>query len=246
MLAEPPPSPYDLHFSLFGFPVRVHPMFWLMTLLMGSQSGDAAGVLTWVVAVFLSILVHELGHALAMRAYGLRPWIVLHGMGGLTGYEPAYAGSSKGSDTLGQILISAAGPAAGFLLAALLVAVLMLAGQSDGVFFVGPWQLIPAVELPNARLSNLLNQVFFICVVWGVVNLLPIYPLDGGQIAREILLRLNPREGIRQSLLLSIIAAVGMAAFGLSRGMTITAIFFAYFAYSSYQILQAYSSRDPR
>ena len=95
MLAEPPPSQYDLHFSLFGFPVRVHPMFWLVTLMLGYQSGDAAAVLTWIVAVFLSILVHELGHALVMRAYGLRPWIVLHGMGGLTGYEPAYAARSK-------------------------------------------------------------------------------------------------------------------------------------------------------
>lgn len=135
MLVEPPPSQYDLHFSLFGFPVRVHPMFWLVTLMLGYQSGDAASVLTWIVAVFLSILVHELGHALTMRAYGLRPWIVLHGFGGLTGYEPSYDSRSRGSDTLGQILISAAGPAAGFLLVAVLVLGLVLAGHGAACLF---------------------------------------------------------------------------------------------------------------
>ena len=45
--------------------------------MLGSRLGDVASVLTWIIAVFLSILVHELGHALAMRAYGFRPWIVL-------------------------------------------------------------------------------------------------------------------------------------------------------------------------
>ena len=67
-----------------------------------------------------------------------------------------------------------------------------------------------------------------------MVNLLPVYPLDGGQIAREILLRLNLRDGIRQSLLLSIVAAVGMAALAASRELYFAALLFGYLAYSSY------------
>ena len=67
---------------------------------------------------------------------------------------------------------------------------------------------------------------------------------DGGQIAREVLLTFNPRDGIRQSLWLSIVAAVGMAVFGLSREMYFTAIFFAYLAYSSYIMLEAYRGQD--
>jgi stage IV sporulation protein FB len=245
LLGEPPPTQADLNFSLFGFTVRVHPFFWVMTLLLGAKRGDPASVLTWVVAVFLAILVHELGHALVIRAYGFHPWIVLHGMGGLTIHDPGVASRSRGSETLRQIAISAAGPAAGFLLAAILVLGLMLAGHGERIIFVGPWQLMPVVLLPNARLGDLCNDIFYISVFWGLVNLLPIYPLDGGQIAREILLKLSPRDGIRQSLWLSIIAAAAMAAFGLSRESILTAMFFGYLAYSSYTTLEAYRSRGP-
>ena len=210
LLGEPPRTPYDLNFSLLGIPVRVHPLFWLVTVLLGYQSGDAASVLTWIIAVFVSILVHELGHAVAMRAYGFQPWITLYGLGGLTSYDQSYGSRSAGSGSLGQILISVAGPVAGFLLAAVLVLGLVLAGHGGGIIMVGPWgwPIMPyLIAFPNERLADLLNDIFYISVLWGVVNLLPIYPLDGGQIAREILLKLSPRDGIRQSLLLSIVAA---------------------------------------
>jgi len=48
----------------------------------------------------------------------------------------------------------------------------------------------------------LIQQLLFINVLWGIVNLLPVYPLDGGQIAREVLVAVNPRAGIQQSLML--------------------------------------------
>ena len=69
-------------------------------------------MLCWVVAVFLSVLVHEMGHALAIRALGVQPWITLYGMGGLTSHR----GGRLPPKT--QILVSLAGPAAGFALAA--------------------------------------------------------------------------------------------------------------------------------
>ena len=71
LLGEPPRTGGDLNFQLFGIPVRVHPLFWLIAVLLGI-SGDPqpAEILLWVVAVFVSILVHELGHALTMRAFG--------------------------------------------------------------------------------------------------------------------------------------------------------------------------------
>ncbi len=116
----------------------------------------------------------------------------------------------------------------------------MLAGYRNHIFFTDPWGLVPLVILPNKQLTMFLYHLFYICVLWGLVNLLPIYPLDGGQMARELIVKLNPREGIRQSLLLSIIAAVVMAAYGLSRQDWFIALLFGYFAYSSYAILQAY------
>ena len=232
LLGEPPRTQADLNFSLFGIPVRVHPLFWLVTLILGYQSGDVPSVMTWIVAVFLSILVHEMGHAAVMRAYGFHPWITLYGMGGLASYDQGYSFRSKGTEPLGQVLICLAGPVAGFLLAAFMVLGVILANHAHVV--------------PNARVANLLDNMLFICVVWGVVNLLPIYPLDGGQIAREILLKLNSREGIRWSLLLSILAAGMMAAVGFIQWQSwFVALFFGYLAYTSYATLQAYSGRNP-
>ncbi len=154
LFAEPPRTEYDLTFGLFGFPVRVHPMFWLMTLMLGYNLGNPASVLIWVVAVFLSILVHELGHAAVMRAYGFRPWIVLYGMGGLTCRDSRDDFNSgfyaRKYDWLEQILISVAGPAAGFLLAAVLVAAIFAAGYGRHCGFHDPFGLLPYVRLPCA------------------------------------------------------------------------------------------------
>jgi membrane-associated protease RseP (regulator of RpoE activity) len=163
----------------------------------------------------------------------------------LTIHDPGYTSRSRGAGPLGQVLISAAGPAAGFLLAAVLVLGIVLAGHGSTLFFERLWGLLPEVWLPNARLGDLCNDIFFICVMWGLVNLLPIYPLDGGQITREILLKFSPRDGIRQSLLLSILAAGAMAAFGMSRQLWFTAFLFGYLAYASYATLQGYSGRSP-
>jgi stage IV sporulation protein FB len=246
LFGEPPRTQADLNFTLFGIPVRVHPLFWLISAMLGPLNGGAADVLTWIVAVFFSILVHELGHALVIRAYGLRPWIILYGMGGLTVHDPSYASRSKGSGSLGQIVISIAGPAAGFLLIAALVLGFVLTGRGNQIDLRGPGGLIPVVMLSNLHIRMLLGDISFICIFWGLVNLLPIYPLDGGHIAREILLKLSPGSGIRLSLGLSIAAAAAMAAVG---GMQwhdwYLALFFGYLAYSSYLTLQAYSGRNP-
>ena len=229
LLGDPPRTQYDLNFSLFGIPVRIHPFFWLIALILGSNSRDVASVLTWVIAVFLAIMVHELGHAFAMRAYGFYPWITLYGMGGLTSHDQGHSSHSKGSEPLGQILICLAGPAAGFLLAAVLVLGLRLAGG-----------------LSNPRMADLIGSLLFICIVWGVLNLLPIYPLDGGQIAREIFLKLSPRNGIGLSLMLSFATAVGMAVVGFLLWNSIyVALLFGYLAFSSYRTLQAYRGQGP-
>jgi len=232
LLGEPPRSPYDLNFWVLGVPVRVHPLFWPVALVLGMNLRDVASVLTWIIAVFLSILMHELGHAAAMRAWGFRPWIVLYGFGGQTAYDQAFAYRSAGSGALGQVLISAAGPAAGFMLAGL-VRLLFHLVQSG---YLAPSEIV----------LRLLDNVYFICVVWGMVNLLPVYPLDGGHIAREILLKINPRQGIRWSLGLSIVAAAGMAGYGLLQwGSWFVALLFGYLAYGSYGALVAYRARGP-
>ncbi|MFH1920540.1 MAG: site-2 protease family protein [Planctomycetota bacterium] len=248
ILGEPPRSQWDLQFALFGIPVRVHPFFWVVALVLGfNASPQLIDLVVWVAAVFVAILVHELGHAMVMRAYGFSPSITLYGMGGLASYGQGQAHGSRGPDTFGQILISAAGPGAGFVLAGAIVGLLVAIGVEVGVFLIGgflPYVIVGTVG--SAPLTHFIQYVLFVCTFWGFINLLPVYPLDGGHIARELLLRANPHAGIAQSLMLSVITGIGVAVISLvSLGDIYIAILFGFLAYSSYAALQAYRGRGP-
>ena len=83
MLGIPAPTRLDLRFRLLGIPVRVSPFFWLVAVVIAWDEASPAITLIGVGCVFLSILVHELGHGLTARVFRDRPTIVLHGMGGL-------------------------------------------------------------------------------------------------------------------------------------------------------------------
>lgn len=252
ILGEPPRTQWDLHFVLFGVPVRVHPMFWALALFLGLRSArerPLISMLLWMVAVFLSILVHELGHAIVMRAYGFAPRITLYWLGGLASQEPGVTYSARRLVGAPQILISAAGPAAQFLLAAAIAGVLMLANREIVFLFGFPYGILvgtPYLIAGSEVLTYFVNDLMLISCFWGVLNLWPVYPLDGGQISREILLKWNPREGIRVSLVVSLVAAIGLAVFGATREHWFMVILFGMLAYSSFATLQAYQGRGPR
>jgi len=234
LLGEPARTQGDLNFAIFGIPVRIHPFFWLVGLLLGMDN-NVQGMIIWIAALFLCILVHELGHALVLKAFGVYSWITLYGMGGLASYDPGQARRAGADGTLKQIAISAAGPGAGFLLAALVAGGVFLAAIA-GTNLLNP----KGGPLGIHYLALFIRSVLFICIVWGIVNLLPIYPLDGGQISREIFLRILPRTGIYHSLMLSIFTGGGLALFGLMHTQYFVAILFGYLAFSSYQALQLY------
>ena len=78
------------------------------------------------------------------------------------------------------------------------------------------------------------------------MNLTPVYPLDGGQIAREVCLLNNARDGIRHSLILSIAAGVAVAAWAFSAGQIFLVLLFGVLAYSNYQTLQGYTHSGGR
>ncbi len=253
ILGEPPRTAYDLHFRLLGIPVRVHPFFWLLamllmahTLLKTTNARDfLATLLPWVAAVFLGVVVHELGHAAAMRFYGRRPWITLYALGGLTSsQQDGWHGTATGA-TLREIIISVAGPAAGFVLAGLVALAVWVAGYAIAFEFGLPMLLNIQMEPVGSQvLSEFIYYLLFVSIFWGVINLLPIYPLDGGQIAREIFLLLDRREGIPRSLMLSMVTAGTLAAIGLLLWQSLfAAILFGYMAYTSYTTLQAYRQR---
>jgi Zn-dependent protease len=237
LLSQPPPTPYDVRFSLLGIPVRVHPFFWVVAVLMGINGNEKpARMAIWVGVFFVSILIHEMGHALAARSFGWPPSITLHGFGGLASYRPTYRSPRN------QILITAAGPLAGFAFAALVVVFLAVSGrhvQLERDFS----SLLPITFdwFPSMELNILIYDLLYVNIFWGLVNLLPVLPLDGGQIANELLAVINPSDGLRQALWLSLVTAVvvAVAAYALLHMMYLS-IFFAYLGYTSYQTLQAY------
>jgi Zn-dependent protease len=234
-LGEPAPSPADVHFRLFGIPVRVSPWFWGMSLLLGMGGGkaDPVNTLIWVGVVFVSILVHELGHAFTQRYFGGHPWITLYSFGGLASCNDCDRSPRS------QILILLAGPGAGFAIAALVIAVLAALGRFEGFVL----DLVPvriAFDSGHYRANVLIWYLLVVNILWGILNLLPVYPLDGGQIARELFTLGNPRSGIVRSLQLSVATAVLVAALALMQTQFFTCVMFAFLAYGSYQALQSY------
>ncbi len=248
ILAEPPPSQGDLHFSLLGFPVRINPWFWLSALLL-SGLGNPIGVAMWVGAMLLCILLHELGHSFVMRAYGFDPSIVLYSFGGLAIPHSGRYGIRR-PGPWGDMLIAFAGPASGFLLAAILALGLHYLGGYEVSMFDPTWRdVVPAVIIPRqttapqAYLIVFLNLIFQITVYWGLLNLLPIYPLDGGQIAQQIFVLTHPQDAIRQSLILSVIVGGMMGVIAIVQWQSFfMGVLFLWLTYSNFMTLQSYGS----
>jgi Zn-dependent protease len=165
----------------------------LLALVLFSGARGAGGLVGAAVfggVIVLSILVHEFGHALVARSLGLGPVsIVLHGFGGLTAFSkrPAH----------GQgILVGLAGPLAGLVLG--LGALWLDPGTAYGVL-----------------VSDAVRWLILVNIFWSLFNLLPMYPLDGGQVLWHVLALALPavvaRTWVRRVSLL-FAAAVGIAS----------------------------------
>jgi stage IV sporulation protein FB len=243
LFAAPTPTRYDLRFTLAGIPIRVHPLFWLIAVLFGASSGGVVQLLIWVGVVFVSILVHELGHAFAMRWYGRRSQVILYGAGGLTVPESVAWGGGSADVYLGptpEIIISLAGPGAGFLLAALVLAGVAATGGAihlNALFGVIPF---PVASFPKGGLllNLLVVTMLWVNIFWGLINLMPVYPLDGGNVARFVLLKADPLNGVRNSLWVSVITGTLLAIAGLTLlGSLYMALLFGFLAFQSFQSL---------
>jgi Zn-dependent protease len=216
-----------------------------MTLLFGLSSGDPLQLLIWIVAVFVSILIHELGHALAMRIYGQPSQIVLHAMGGLTIPSQVRWGGDWANVSLTsnqEIFISLAGPGAGFLFAAFIIIVSVVAGGSlalTRLFGVLPF---PMVLFNNQIANSIVVTFLWVNIFWGLINLLPVYPLDGGNVTRHLLVHADPWAGARKSLWVSVIAGGIVAVLSLIFVRNLYLGFlFGLLAFQSYQMLHSRS-----
>jgi stage IV sporulation protein FB len=221
---EPPATRADLNWRLLGFPIRVSPWFWLGTVLLGWQAAkDFDLLLVWVACVFVSVIVHELGHALTARVFGARDGrIVLHGFGGL-------AINTGGLKRWQRIVELLCGPGAGFLLA--------------GVAWVLQRHVLDLSTMSDLAVFALI-ALQMIGVIWGILNLVPVFPLDGGQIAHELFLWRRPNDGFLLSMKFAVAAAavaclgsIALFAAGWSTGFT--AFLFLLLGIQNYMILRA-------
>jgi len=172
-------------FTLANVPVSVSP--WYLLLLGYMTMRNPGQGLVFSVCITISLLAHEFGHALMARYFKLQPQILLHGFGGLTGHDRA------GRDR-DEALIIAAGPSAGLLLGAIVFAV---------------WRFAP-IASDNTR--DTLYYFMFINFIWSVFNLLPMWPMDGGQLLRIGASQvLKPARGERLTHIVSIVVVVLVA-----------------------------------
>ena len=226
MLSPIGETPYDLRFSVLGIPVRVHPMFWLMSAIMGAGTDDLRLIVTWMVCLFVSILVHELGHALAARSFGWPVGITLYHFGGLASYSPGW-GNSRGR----AIWIAFAGPLAGFCLYGL-----VRVAEQAVFHFVPDSPLLERILMTDPPIVYFaIVQLKYINLIWGLVNLLPVPPLDGGKICGELLNARGSYHGQLRALQIGLVVGGLAAAYFLSGRQFYAGLLFGSLAYENYR-----------
>jgi Zn-dependent protease len=185
-----------------------------------------------------------------MRYFGIESHIVLYWMGGLAipgaprenAWAPQAWRPARRSGQWDQVLILLAGPGAGCVFALLVAILLIVGGGSFGFRPAFPWfwefTLPPAVARGNANLEQVVDAIFMFNFIWGLLNLVPVFPLDGGQISRELFVMSDPWRGFEKSLILSLSVALLMAVWAMMTRQQFTFFLFLSLAFSSYTALQ--------
>jgi Zn-dependent protease len=149
-----------------GIDVYLHPTFLLLLLFLGAQGGGAMAILL-LVLVFGCVLLHELGHALMARQFGIETAdITLYPIGGVARLRrfPRAPGA--------ELLIALAGPAVNFAI----VTALALLGM------LGVTELFA-----ESMVGFVISQLMLVNVALGLFNLIPAFPMDGGRVLRAVL-----------------------------------------------------------
>lgn len=205
-----------VRFSIFGIPVLIQPFFWITLVIIGGYGAhtkvDILRVGLFVIAGFISVLVHELGHALTARKFGAYSEIVLQAFGGYAAYSGVRLTRPQ------SFAVTAAGPAIQILLG---VAIYLLLPH------------LPSTLSPDA--TYFIDTLMVISIFWALLNLLPVLPLDGGRMLDAIL---GPKR-IKITLWLTIIVAISLAlaAFKFT-GSILLPIFLGMFAWQAFQALK--------
>ncbi|MEN8040897.1 MAG: hypothetical protein ABFR95_05280 [Actinomycetota bacterium] len=200
-----------LRFQLFGIPVGVHVTF-LFIALIGAMQYRGIDIAIWTAAAFVSILLHEMGHALTARRFGaLGTTVTLYGLGGVTNFRHSAAMSHGRS-----FVISAAGSATGIAAGGVL-----LTGALVGVFSGVPHEV-----------AVFLDSFIWTALGWGVLNWVPIVPLDGGHMVLHAASMVNEEKAPLISQVITWITVAIVVPIALATGYSIAAILVVMFAAS--------------
>lgn len=196
---------------MFGIPVYLHSTFLLLPVLVAVSLWGRGGWTTFffqtalMLAVFGCVLLHEFGHALMARRFGIRTRdITLYPIGGVARLERL---SEKPAE---ELLITLAGPAVNMVIALILSPLALWVLFTGGVGFIG---LVIPPGLPfTVILVQFLFGLWMSNIILFLFNLLPIFPMDGGRVLRSLLASITTHMRATE-----IAAAVGMLmAFGLA------------------------------
>src|SRR5687768_5263616 len=209
------------HFSIARIPVRVEPAFLLISALFGLRYLEIGldVVLVWVACSFVSILVHELGHGFALKVFGQPSVIVLHGFGGVT-ISPRRS-TLEGARS---VIVSLAGS----------VTALVVLWFPARTAFGAIWDdLLETGTLSVPRLAFFgIQFIAFQNLWWSIANLLPIRPLDGGNVTTELF-------GLPAARRISIAAAIAGAVWAFTHDYSYAGFFALFLAFNNWQEIRA-------
>lgn len=258
LFQQPGESPYDLRFSCLGFPTRISWSFWLIAVVLGYDlarlvdrlfGAGSPGVLPllmiWSACILASILIHELGHTIAFRRYGIDSSILLYHFGGLAiPYGTRRSGGRNSRlNHRQELIIAAAGPAFQIGSAALVTLAVWWAGYRVSAYGLMPGPLaqlgerLAGVELDGAALFAIVNFFVLPSIMWGLMNLIPVLPLDGGRIAQS-LIGISGGNPL-QAYWLGVVASAVVAVYAFQSGQSFLGIFFVWMGIDNYQAAQS-------
>ena len=202
-------------------------------------------LMIWAAAVFVSILIHELGHAVAFAGCGQPARIVLSHFGGLA--VPMGMPSPSLQRPSRRLLVAAAGPFAQLAFAGIVMVIVLGTGYqlpAGGMLgrlpVIGKELAAASVSgqpLPSLSLNIAVYYLLMVNIGWAFLNLLPVMPLDGGTVVREglQLLGVSAAEGI--AALFGLLIAGIIAVWAFQRQDIFLAVMFAVLASGCYQRL---------
>lgn len=194
-------------------PIVIHGWFWLTAAIIGFlNSRSFLGTLVWIFVILVSVIIHELGHATTALFFGLKPRIELVALGGLTYHQGDKLPFWK------QFFIVLNGPLFGFML------------------FLLAWLLLKVPALSVGLWGGVITLFFWVNLIWTVLNLVPVMPLDGGQLLRVILEAIFGAKGFRYSLITGIVIAGSAAGFFFLYRQFLIGALFALFAFQSFEL----------